>query len=169
KDLAKNIQKIIIMDFESDEQLDELSWKCGTTYERTKEHATSGQFSLKIEMYPKVTWPGFGKGIKKSWTGYDYLSINIFNPSPELIRLSYRIDDRRDNPPYADRANGRLLINPGANTITFNLKELKTSDGKRPLDLDKICSFLLFLHRPKEIVTLFLDDLTIFRVSKKSK
>lgn len=166
KDLAKNIQKIIIMDFESDEQLDELSWKCGTTYERTKEHATSGQFSLKIEMYPKVTWPGFGKGIKKSWTGYDYLSINIFNPSPELIRLSYRIDDRRDNPPYADRANGRLLINPGANTITFNLKELKTSDGKRPLDLEKICSFLLFLHNPEKKVTLFLDDLAVTKESE---
>ena len=154
------------MDFEGDEQLDELSWKCGTTYERTKEHATSGQYSLKVEMYPTVAWPGFGKAIKISWADYNYLSLNIFNPSTEPIHLSYRIDDRRNSPPYADRANGRLLINPGTNTITFNLKELKTSDGKRPLDLEKICSFLLFLHNPKKKVTLFLDDLA---VSKKSE
>ena len=154
-------QKYVILDFESEEQLDELSWKCGTTYERVKEHATSGQYSLKIEMYPKTTWPGFGKSIKMSWAGYDYLSLNIFNPASESIRLAYRIDDRRDSPPYADRANGRLLIKSGANTISFNLNELKTSGSKRLLDLDKICSFLLFLHNPEVKVTLFLDDLAV--------
>lgn len=159
-------QRYVIMDFESDKQLDELSWKCGTTYELSREHATSGQYSLKIAMYPKVNWPGFGKGIKRSWIGYNYLSINIFNPSIKPVLLSYRIDDSRDNPPYADRANGRLQIKPGANTIILNLEDLKTSDDRRTLDLDKICSFLLFLHRPEEIITLFLDDLAI---SKKSK
>jgi len=157
----KSKQKYVLLDFENEEQLDGLSWKCGTTYERTKEHATSGQYSLKIEMYPAAAWPGFGKGIKKSWAGYNYLSLNIFNPSTKIIRLSYRIDDRHNSPPYADRANGRLLITPGANTITFNLKELKTSDNKRPLDLEKICGFLLFLHNPKKKVTLFLDDLIV--------
>ncbi len=164
-----NRQKNVLMDFENDEQLDELSWKCGTTYERVKEHASSGQYSLKIEMYPAVTWPGFGKGIKKSWAGYNYLSINIFNPAAESIRLSYRIDDRRNSPPYADRANGRILINPGPNTITFNLQELKTSDGKRPLNLNRICSFLLFLHEPEEKITLFLDDLTLSTFPPESK
>ena len=154
-------KRYVILDFESEEQLDELSWKCGTTYERVKEHATSGQYSLKIEMYPKITWPGFGKGIKMSWAGYNYLSLNIFNPAAETIRLAYRIDDRRDSPPYADRANGRLLIKSGANTISFNLKELKTSGSKRLLDLEKICSFLLFLHNPEVKVTLFLDDLAV--------
>ena len=169
KGVQESKQRYVILDFENDEQLDELSWKCGTIYERVKEHATSGRYSLKIEMYPKVTWPGFGKGIKMSWAGYDYLSINIFNPATETIRLAYRIDDRRNSPPYADRANGRLLIKPGANTISFDLKELKTSGSKRPLDLDKICSFLLFLHRPEKIVTLFLDDLAVSRISNESE
>ena len=154
-------QKLVLLDFENDQQLDELGWKCGTNYERSKEHATSGRYSLKMEMYPRVTWPGFSKIIKTSWAGYDELSLNIFNPAPDPIQISYRIDDRHENPPYADRANGRFQLKTGANTIKLNLKKLKTSDGKRQLDLSKICSFLLFLHQPQEKITLYLDDLIL--------
>jgi hypothetical protein len=154
-------QKLILLDFESDKQLDELGWKCGTSYERSHEYAVSGRYSLKMEMYPRVTWPGFSKIVKTSWAGYDDLSFNIFNPTPNPIQISYRIDDRHGNPPYTDRANGRFLLKPGPNTIRLNLKELKTSDGKRHLDLSKICSFLLFLHNPQEKITLYLDDLIL--------
>ncbi len=169
KDSVTLKQNYVILDFENEEQLDELSWKCGTTYELSREHAATGQYSLKIEMYPKVTWPGFGKGIKKSWAGYNYLSINIFNPAPETVQLSYRIDDRHDNPPYNDRANGRLLIVPGTNLISFNLKELKTSDSKRHLNLNEVCSLLLFLHNPNQKTTLYLDDLTLSNIPTESK
>ena len=161
ENISSSQQKLVLLDFESDEQLDELGWKCGTTYERTKEYAVSGQYSLKMEMYPRVTWPGFSKSIKTSWAGYNNLSLNIFNPESSPIHIFYRIDDRCGNPPYADRANGRFLLNPGANTLSLNLKELKTSDGKRHLDLTTICSFLLFLHQPHEKTTLYLDDLTL--------
>jgi len=161
KIITNNQQKLVLLDFENDQQLDELGWKCGTNYERSKEHATSGRYSLKMEMYPRVTWPGFSKIIKTSWVGYNELSLNIFNPAPDPIQISYRIDDRRGNPPYADRANGRFQLKSGANTIKLNLKKLKTSDGKRHLDLSKICSFLLFLHQPQKKVSLYLDDLIL--------
>ncbi len=156
-----NSQQLILLNFESDKQLDELGWKCGTNYERSQEHVTSGRYSLKMEMYPRVIWPGFSKIIKNSWAGYNYLSLNIFNPAPDPIQISYRIDDRRETPPYADRANGRFLLKPGTNTIILNLKELKTSDGKRHLDLSEICSFLLFLHQPQKKITLYMDDLIL--------
>jgi hypothetical protein len=161
KMITSNQQKLVLLDFENDRQLDDLGWRCGTTYERTKEHAISGRYSLKMEMYPRVTWPGFSKIIKTSWAGYEDLSFNIFNSAPDPIQISYRIDDRRNNPPYTDRANGRFLLKPGPNTFKLNLKELKTSDGKRHLDLNKICSFLLFLHQPQKKVTLYLDDLIL--------
>ncbi len=161
KSITSSQQKLILLDFESDKQLDELGWKCGTNYERSQEYTVSGRYSLKMEMYPRVTWPGFSKIVKTSWAGYDNLSFDIFNPAPDSIQISYRIDDRRNNPPYADRVNGRFLLKPGPNTIRLNLKELKTSDGKRHLDLSKICSFLLFLHQPQKKVTLYLDDLIL--------
>jgi|GEM_PF-1339391 len=159
--IASSQYQLILLDFESDKQLDDLGWKCGTNYERSQEHATSGRHSLKMEMYPGVTWPGFSKVIKNSWAGYDNLSLNIFNPAADPLQISYRIDDRRENPPYADRVNGRLQLKAGANTIRLNLKKLKTSDGKRHLDLSKICSFLLFLHQPQKKITLYLDDLIL--------
>ena len=161
KVITANQEKLVLLDFENDQQLDELGWKCGTNYERSREHATSGHYSLKIEMYPRVTWPGFSKIIKTNWFGYDELSLSIFNPAPDPLQISYRIDDRRGNPAYADRANGRFQLNSGANTIKLNLKKLKTSDGKRHLDLSKICSFLLFLHQPQKKITLYLDDLIL--------
>ena len=161
KSITSSKQILILLDFENDKQLDELGWRCGTSYERVKEHATAGQYCLKVEMYPRVTWPGFSKVIKTSWAGYDNLLFCIFNPATHPIQLSYRIDDRRGNPPYSDRANGRLQLQSGSNTINLNLKELKTSDGKRHLELGKICAFLLFLHQPQEKVTLYMDDLIL--------
>jgi len=153
------LRNMVLLDFESDQQLDNLDWHCGTIYQRVREHAADGNFSLKIEMYPKVEWPGFGTPIKTDLSSCRTLQITIFNPAQEAIKLSYRIDDRVDNPLYGDRVNGQKNIDPGFNTIIFDLEKLRTSGSKRPLDRSRINRLYLFLHRPAGKKILYLDHL----------
>lgn len=155
------IRRKILYDFEDNSQLDSLSWKCGTVYSRSRRFQSSGSWCLKVEMYPEAEWPGFGFGVRDNWEDYDTLSLYVYNPEQYNLTISYRIDDRRDNPPYSDRINGRISLKPGANFLNFNLAQLKTSGTRRHLHREDICCFLLFLHRPPDRITIFLDDIAL--------
>jgi hypothetical protein len=48
-----------LFDFEKTEELDLLHWQCGSFMEQDAEHATSGKYSLRVEMYPSEEYPGF--------------------------------------------------------------------------------------------------------------
>jgi len=152
---------LTLYDFEDETQIDSLSWKCGTLYRRVHDHAASGSYSLMVEMYPRVEWPGFGFGVKDGWAGYRTLSMHIFNPAPKPVTLTCRIDDRRDDPPYADRLNRRITLSPGDNDVLFDLSELRTSGTGRRLHLENICCFLLFMHRLDHTVTIYIDDIRL--------
>lgn len=159
----ENFQERTIFDFEKERELDLLHWKCGTMMKRDTHHATSGQYSLRLEMYSNDEYPGFRAGIIESWDGAGELLVDVYNPASSEMTLSYRIDDRKDNPPYVDRANGRLVIVPGENTLSLDLATMRTSGSGRHLDLDRICSLLFFVHRPDEKITLYLDNIRLLQ------
>ena len=146
-----------LFDFETEAELDLLHWECGAFMERDAQHAASGQYSLRVEMYPNGEYPGFKAGFAEGWQGYKRLSIDIYNPGDEEIKFSYRIDDRNDNPPFADRANGHVMLRPGRNTFSLDLENLKTSGTDRKLDLQGISSLALFVHQPQKKLVLYLD------------
>ena len=156
-----NMRPVTLYDFEHNDQLDSLSWKCGTTYRRVQEHRASGSYSLEVKMYPGVEWPGFGFGVKEGWKGYSNLSLHVFNPAREPVTLTCRIDDRRDDPPYADRVNRRITLKPGDNVVSMDIRQLRTSGTVRRLNPGNICCFLLFMHRLDHTVTIYLDDIVL--------
>ncbi len=151
----------ILFDFESDSDLDRLNWHCGSMYYLSRQYQSSGSCSLKVEMYPSAEWPGFGFGVKDGWAGFRRISLTIFNPQGHDINMTCRIDDSRRNPPYADRVNRRILLKPGTNFVTLDLKALRTSGTGRPLRLDEVCCFLMFMHRPHEKTTVYVDDIVL--------
>ncbi len=152
----------IIYDFEQEADLDGLSWKCHTWYERSLEHATHGRFSLKVEMYPPETYPGLGlSDLKGSWKGVRQVRLDIFNPGSVPVRVTFRIDDRRDNPPYDDRVNRSLMLKPGANDIVLDLDRLRTSGTGRLLNTADICAFMFFTVSPQVPVTIFVDNIRL--------
>lgn len=152
-----------LFDFEKESELDYLRWKCGIMMERDRRHATSGQYSLRVEMYNNDEYPGFNARIEESWVGAGKLLVDIHNPALSEISLLYRIDDREDTPDYADRANGRLLVLPGDNTLSLDLANMHTSGTGRLLDLHRICSLLFFVQRPEKKITLYLDNIRLLR------
>ncbi len=154
-------------DFETESELDSLSWKCGTLFSLSGSHATSGTKSLKVEMYPAQgimgdIYPGFNlKGFNKNWSFSSVLAFDIFNPQSELLKFNIRIDDKPENPPFIDRFNKGIEILPGKNTITIKLNELYTPGTERLLNLKRIENVILFMVDPPDKRTLYIDNIRL--------
>ncbi len=153
---------LTLYNFNREGELDSLSWSCRTLYALDKNHSRSGH-ALRLEMYPDA-YPGLKSGrMENNWTGYKFLCLEIFNPGPDSLRLSYRLDDRQDSPPYEDRVNGAINLAPGANAVRLDLDALRTSGTRRPPDLCHIYRMYFFLCSPEKKITLFVDDIRLCR------
>jgi len=147
----------ILFDFETDEELDRFHWNCHTLFALSDQHATHGSKSLRLELYPSE-YPGLAPMIKDTdWSSYGVLRFDVYNPNGRDIPLSVRIDDKEKYPSYADRYNKGFVIKPGANTITIPFDSLITSETKRQLNLKKVYRVLVFMTKPKEKSTLYVD------------
>jgi hypothetical protein len=143
-------------DFETDDTLDTLSWKCKTIFTLSDRYAASGQKCLKMELYPSP-YPGVSlKNSDHDWSKHNTLNFNVHNQEKTPLRLSVRIDDTKD-PQYNNRYNHTFIIKPGMNNIAIPLNSLLASGTNRKLNLSKIESVILFLVQPYEKRTLYLD------------
>jgi hypothetical protein len=150
--------EIVLFDFEQKSQLDRLRWQCGTVFSLTSGYAADGRWSLKVEMYPAgEEWPGFVFGLDDGVPENCCLELTVDNPRPSPLTMLYRIDDRPRNPPYGDRLNGRVILQPGRNRLVFDFTRLTTSKTHRRLTPEKIRGFYLFLPRPREKTVIYID------------
>lgn len=151
-------QELVLFDFETDAELDQLNWNCQTLYSLSEEHATNGSKSLKLELYPS-DYPGFSPAIGKydDWRGYQEFRFDIYNPQQEEIRISVRIDDSKDYPDYGERYNNSFILKPGFNNISILLNTLITSGSGRKLSLKKIHQLLIFMSHPDETTVFYID------------
>lgn len=150
-------EELVLFDFESDHELDEVHWKCHTLMTINNQHATHGKGSLKLELCPSP-YPGFNPFIKISdWSPFKSLCFDIYNPGEKEERLSVRIDDKEDNPEYKDRYNKGFILKRGMNHIKINMDSLVTSGTKRKMDTSEISKCLFFMYKPTEKVVLYVD------------
>jgi hypothetical protein len=152
-----SIPELIILDFESDSDLNRVSWKCHTLLNLDENHATNGKKSLRLELYPSE-YPGFAPIFEqKDWRDYNYLCLDVYNPSDKNQKIVIRIDDRKDFPNYDNRYDMNFKLKPGKNNIRIPLDTLITSGTKRKLDLSKIHRLIIFMVHPLQKVVLYLD------------
>ena len=154
-------RELVLFDFESDSDLDRVHWKCHTFFSLSDRYVTHGRGSLRLELYPS-DYPGLNPMLKdKDWRGYKTLCFDIYNTAKKEIRITIRIDDKEENPPYADRYNKSFMLKPGMNHMQLRLDSLMTSGTGRKLNLKKIHSFLIFMVNPARKVVLYLDYLRL--------
>jgi hypothetical protein len=150
-------KELLLFDFESDRELDNVHWKCHTLFSLSDEHATHGMKSLKMELFPSA-YPGLNPVLdEKDWRGYSSLCLDLFNPDNEDKKIVIRIDDKEDADDYADRYNKSFLLRPGTNKIEIPLNSLITSSTNRQLDLGKIYKYLIFMVSPVQKTVLYVD------------
>lgn len=161
---CENPQTTFFYDFETEADLDLLAWQCGAYFSISEEYASSGQKSLRMELFPASSgseniYPGLGlRNFYANWSKHHALQFNVFNPENRPLQIVIRIDDK-NNPPYDDRFNKDVTLKPGANTIILPFKEMTTSGTQRNLNLNHIESVIFFLVNPQEKHMLFIDNL----------
>lgn len=151
----------VLFDFESDEELDQLQWKCHALMSISDEHPSHGTKSLKAELYPS-DYPGLEPRMKKnSWEGLGSFSFDVYNPQAQDISIHVRIDDRRDYPSAHDRYQSSFILKPGTNTISIPFDTLITTGTGRKLNLQTIWRVFIFLAHPQEKHTLYFDHIRL--------
>jgi hypothetical protein len=157
---TRDFQKeLVIFDFESEAELDQLQWNCHSLYLLTSEHVTHGTKALKLELYPySLEYLRFSPILKMhDWSRYKTLRFDIFNPGNGTVNIGVRIDDREDYPDYPDRYNAGVDLHPGINSIAIPLESLITSRTLRHMNLKNIRKFLIFTGYQKDKMTLYID------------
>ena len=89
------------------------------------------------------------------------MGIDIFNPRGAALPLTIRIDDRPDYPDYPNRYNVSFSFHSGMNHFVLPLQNLVTAGGRRPLNLEQIYRFLIYMVDPVEKATFYLDNVRL--------
>jgi len=116
------------------------------TAERVKEHATDGEWALRLDIPGSQadTWPGITVPVDVDTTQYNVFAFDAFNPQDENLALSWRID----------LADGETQF--GGTSIEANsMKHIEvwiTALGQ----IDRI---LLYRRMPRTDATVFIDNL----------
>jgi hypothetical protein len=153
--------ELVLNDFETDADLDRVRWQCRTLFSLSSEHATSGESSMKMELFP-ADYPGLSLKLdERDWSRYDSVAFDIYNPQDETLEITVRIDDREDYPDYDDRYNGRITLMPGSNDLRIPLNSLRTAGTDRSLNLKTIERFLFFLVDTNKTFRLYVDNIRL--------
>ncbi len=130
----------------------------GFAVEHVKEHATDGEYALRLEVLPESgEYPSiFLADGRMDWSAYARLSLDVFLEGDKSETLWLRADDK-PFPRFPDRAQMPLEIKPGKNTIWVDLDVFTMTSSGRKLDSSRIITFGLFLERPAQGDRLYVD------------
>jgi len=153
----QDFKEIVLFDYESDKELDQLYWSCHVLYSVSNDHATHGSKSLKLELFPS-DYPGMIPVLAvKDWRDYREFCFDVYNPSEQVVQLWVRIDDRKNYPDSNDRYENKFVLKEGNNHISIPLESLITLGSNRHLDLAKIHRLFIYVHHPIKKTTLYVD------------
>ncbi|MEE3169834.1 MAG: succinyl-CoA synthetase subunit beta [Pseudomonadota bacterium] len=130
--------------------------------QHTVEHPYSLRLDLGTALYSGVTL----HNLPSDWRGYDRLAITLFNPDPESLTMTLRINDvahDRGTNAYGDRFNTQLTLAPGLNTFELTLQEVASAPRQRRMDMDRIRRLGLFAVQLPAPRSVFLLDLRLIR------
>jgi len=102
----------------------------------------------------------------RDWRGYTFLSIDVFNPDPEPLDLTCRVNDTAHNHRgyhYEDRFNRTYHLNPGWQTIAIPLEEIRNAPRQRPMQMAAIDNFAIFAIRLPRPRTIYIDNVRLHR------
>jgi hypothetical protein len=153
----------MIADFENKNELKQWSGKNLTI---SNEYVLTGLYSMKVELSAETKYSGFTlKHMSSNWSNYQYLLINIYNPSSETLKLSAKITDFEHdihNQAFNNRYNQTITLAGSQWTkVKIKLADIKNGPNKRKLDLSQMSQLGLFTTGLTENKIIFLDSITL--------
>jgi VanZ family protein len=149
--------------FESYLEMSRWEVKDDKQISRVKSHATSGEYSLRVNLEPGM-YPGVALVHHISdWTRYNALAYDVFLEGTTPLTITVRINDKQHNEQYLDRYNEEFILNPGSNHINIVLDDVRKAPQGRTMDMADITTFCIFSYKLKEPRTVYFDN---FRLNK---
>jgi len=109
------------------------------------ESASDGRPATKI-VYQPAAFPAFIlREPLGDWSDFDQLLVEVEIPERGPRWLDIRIDDEAHDGRYSDRFHRRVELNPGAQTLSLALSDVKSAPAERSMDLEQIRSLTLFV------------------------
>ena len=130
----------------------------GLRAEQSKEHATEGQYSLKVTVKGSTTdsWPGLTyRPANKDLSQAAVLAFDVFNPQDFPISLSLRLDDEAGKSEFTG-AN----LKPGANQI-----EIWLSASRFNLDMKRMTKIYPYFRMPRRDFVVYFDNFRLQTLS----
>ncbi len=151
----------VLFDFEKPSELDGVMSECHVWAERVKHHATSGEYSLKIEFYPGGTRKIEFKNVCPDWSGAENLEMDVFNPKDRELVFWLRIDDPGDRSRPAMHNDRPLTVRPGMNHLTIRLDTVTGNESKKPMDLKRIRGIMIYSPVDGDRKEFYLDNIRL--------
>ncbi len=149
---AAEKKPVAVCSFEQDADL-KVVRPSGVRAQRVRQHATDGEYALKC-VFPgndRDTWPGLSwrprEGTRVS--DFDMFSLDVFNPGPDRVHLSWRIDDAAGRKVFSGTA-----LPPGRLTRVDIGVRRKTGSPKSR----RITQIYPYVRCPRKDATLFFDN-----------
>jgi len=124
----------------------------------------SGTSALQIQLSTHL-YSGLGlKDFPRDWSAYRFVSLQVFNPDSEPLKLHFRIHDRyhyeHDNA-YSDRFNTSFILSPGWNHLQVPLDKVAHAPKTRRLDLTHVAGMGVFIGKLPQKRIIYLDDVRL--------
>ncbi len=133
----------------------------GCRISRTRERATHGKWTLKIEVENPDNYPGiFLTDSVLDLSRMRRLCFDAYVPGPTPLQIWLRIDDRMD-PVYTERFQDFRTLFPGTNTLCVERAIAASTPSGRSLDLGRIHSWGLFFDQAKPGDILYIDNVRV--------
>jgi hypothetical protein len=152
-----------------EDEADVRQWECrNASAARSGQNATEGQYALKVTLsagqYPGMLLPR-GSPLLTGWGDYDVARLDVFNPQPQPVELTIRIDDRQ-SVNFGSRYNDGFVLRPGKNLIELLVHRLQTSDHSRNLDPSQLGQLLIFVSDLPSPTVLFFDNFRLEKIAQ---
>ncbi len=133
----------------------------GTRFEVAREHATRGEFSLKVTCTGQ--YPGLQISRPQDWSGYTLLRFDVFNPGAENIPLHIDIRDEESvrESAWANRFGKTLQAEPGRSELELNISSLGCNQKKRLIDISRLRTVLFFIGKVEGTTIFFVDNIRL--------
>lgn len=139
-------------------------WQGDAKFSVDDDIAATGRHAMRIAM-TKNRYSGVNlRYFHENWTGYKWLQMMVYNPSPGDLVITCRIHDQlhiEGTQSYEDRYNQQFTLSPGWNPIQIDLDQVRDAPARRQMDMRHIRGLGLFAARLPHPQTIYIDDILL--------
>ncbi len=146
-----------VYDFESDAELDRISWDCGQLYARDSSFVTSGHWGLRVRFLQGENLGLKFNGLFADWSGFDALVFDVRNPQSRPVPLLLHLGLYRDGEFVL--VSLPVPVAAGDHHKRIPLHSLRYPGDGAPADLSLVLSARLVIPEPVRGTQLFFDDI----------